>query len=464
MVKYKHPKTLWVLAFGKLWDTFSYFGTQTILALYFMHIFHLDRSTSYVLYGAYAALAFSSPIIGGIVADRWLGSRKSMGIGLLINIVGNLVMVSLNHYFFCLGLATSIVGAGLYKSNSTNLVGTIYKDNDHNKESGFTWFYLAMNLGGTLGPLTYGLVAHYYGWNYAFILSALGLAIGGFWLIKNWSLFNFQKPISISFLKEFSIYILIGLTILIISLMFYFPVLVSPFICTIFFLALVYLFLSIKSYVGKERVRLIAAVIISFIGMFYFAAGLQTGTTVTLFIQGEIKNGSIGVHLPGSTFNMLYCLFVILLAPFVSFLWLKLRKKGISYSTPTKLSIGIALATIGIIMFAIASISKFVLLSIVIGYLFLSAGELVLSPAAYTAISNLSPKGMKSSMMGCWLLFIAIGGYFSSILANASHAVVKLIPGQTNTYLDVFLTIGLFTLIIAIISSVFIKKIKRMME
>lgn len=459
-----HPKILWVLAFGKLWDTFSYFGTQTILALYFIHIFHLDRSTSYLLYGAYAALAFSAPILGGIISDRWIGVKHAVIAGCILNIMGNLIMVSLDRYLFCLGLATSVIGSGLYKSNSMSLVGVLYKDGDARKESGFTWFYLAMNAGGTLGPLVYGVVAYSFGWNYAFLCSALGVLIGALWFLKNWHILNTDgKTRNLSASSLFLIYtILLGVCFFL-SLAFYFPDFLNLIICISFAISIFYLLVVIRRYEGRERRRLFAAFLLCLVGMFYFAAGLQTGTTITLFIQHEIQQGTVNTHLPGSTFNMLYCLFVVLLAPCFAHLWAKLKSRGLSFSAPTKLALGIGLATIGIATFAFASITSFILTSVLIGYIFLSAGELVITPAAYTAISDLSPPGMKSTMMGCWLLFVAIGGYFSSILANTSHFIVKQLPFQSNDFLGIFLCIAIFTLAVAIVAAALVPKLLKMM-
>ncbi len=460
-----HPKTLWILSFGQAWDTFSYFGTQTFLVLYLIHTFHVDRTTSYSIYGAYTALAFTMPILGGIVADRWIGSKHALIAGCLFTIVGNLMMLLQHQYLFCVGLAIVLTGTGLYKSNATNLVGLLYPKGDFRKESGFTWFYLAMNVGGTMAPLAYGFIAYTLGWNYVFLGSAIGIAIGGLWFVKNWHLFdNITQPTQKFRHYNISIYAVLLVACVLISLIFYFPHTINYVIGFIFFMSLLYLVMAIKKHQGTQRKSLIAAFILCFIGMFYFAAGLQTGSTITLFIQHEIQQGIVKMQLPGSTFNMLYCLFVVLLAPCVTFLWAKLKRKNILPSAPVKLVVGITLATLGIATFAFAATTKWVLLSVVIGYLLLSAGELVITPTAYTTISNLSPDGMKSTMMGCWLLFIAMGGYFSSILANAAHAAAVKFPLGHNIYFGVFAFIALFTFAVAIIVATLIPRLVRMMD
>lgn len=456
---------MWILAFSKLWDTFSYFGTQTILALYFIQIFHFSRNDSYLIYGAYAAFAYATPILGGIVADKWLGTRDAFIIGSTLNIVGNLVLMSFHQYLFCLGLSISLIGSGLYRGTSTHLVGTLYQDGDAKKEAGFTWLYLAINVGGMAGPLIYGIVAHALGWNYGFLFSAIGILISTVWFLSNWQVWNKDKqPESLKLSAKIFLYIAILLACLFLAIPFYITKIINPLIFLLFVGSIVYLVILVMKYTGIERRRLLALLLISFFAMFYFAAGLQIGTTITLFIQDKIQENVIITQLPASVFSTLYPLFVLVLAPFFTYLWSVLKSKGISISTPSKLAIGIMLATIGIGAFAFASLTNFVWTGIILGNLMLSAGELALTPAIYTAISDLSPIGMKSTMMGAWLLFVALGGYLSSLLASVSHFVTSVIPSHHSEYFSQFLFIAGFTFLIFLVLAASIPKLSRMMN
>lgn len=461
---FRQPKAFWVLAFGELWSTFSYFGTQTILVLYFLHTFQLTRSDSYLLYGAYAAFAYSLPILGGIVADRWLGSKKAVIIGGSINCFGNFLLISSHHYLFCLGLATSLIGCSLYKSSSTHLVGTLYQDGSSKKEQGFTLLYLSINAGGVLGPLVYGLVIYAVGWNFGFLCSALGILISIIWFTSNrhlWEQDKKSEPLKFS-IKTFLHIGIVGACLLL-SLPFYLPSIINVLVFAVFIGSIIYLVGAIIKYKDKDQRRLIALLLISFFGMFYFAAGLQIGTTITLFIQSKIQQGFIKTQLPASIFSTLYPLFVLLLAPFFTYLWSSLKAKGILINTPSKLAIGMALAALGISAFAFASLTNFIMTGVLIGNLLLSAGELALTPAVYTAISDLSPAGMKSTMMGCWLLFIALGGYLSSLLASVSHLVITIIPFHQTEYFGEFLFIASFIFLIFLVLVTFIPKLSKMM-
>lgn len=463
----RHPKGLWVLGFGKMWDTFSYFGTQTILALYFIHIFHFNTSTSYLLYGAYAALAFSTPILGGVISDKYFGSKHALITGCVFNICGNLLLMSLNRYLFCLGLSIAILGSGFYKSNSTYLVGALYKDDNLiEKESGFTWFYMLINIGGTMGPLVYGLIAYSLGWNYVFLFSALGILTGTLWLLKNWDAipFNTQKMPQTNTYQILILYCFLILVIFASSLVFYFPSAINPVIWLLFGIGILYLIKRIWQYTGTSRRHLLALFLFSFLAMFYFAAGLQTGSTITVFVQSKIQEGVVKIHLPSSTFNMLYCVFVLILTPCFTYLWAKLKQKGIILALPTKLVLGIGLASIGIFIFGLSALTNYILLGTVVGYIFLSAGELVITPTAYTALSNLSPEGIKSTMMGYWLFFIAIGGYSSSLLANGSTYIANHVASNALHYSTIFFLIGSFTLFISVVVLAFRNTLINMMK
>lgn len=463
---FKQPKAFWPLAFGEHWSTFSYYGTQTILVLYFMHVFQLTRSDSYLLYGAYTAFAYALPILGGITADRWLGYKSAVITGSSLSILGNLLLVTSNHYLFCLGIAASLVGFGLYKSNAMHLVGSLYQDRSTQKERGFTLLYLSVNLGGVLGPVIYGLVAYNIGWRFVFLCSALGVLLATLWFLNSrylWENHN-HKVKSLESGKKISLYLAIIAACLLISVTFYLPSMVNILIITLFSISIIYLLFAVTKQKNIERQHVIALLIISFFGMFYFIAGLQIGSTITLFIEYNIKQGALRMPLPASVFSTFYPLFVLLLAPITTYLWSNLKNRGIHINVITKLATGLILAALGISVFAISSLTHAILSGIIIGILLLSAGELVITPAIYTAISNLAPAGMKGTMMGCALLFVALGGYLSSLIANVSHVVTQCMPNQANEYFCQFLFIACFTFVMALVVIASIPKLSKMMR
>lgn len=461
----QHPKPLWTLAFGKLWDTFSYYGTQTILVLYFIHIFHLPRDQSILLYGAYAAFTYSIPVLGGVLGDNWLGSRNTLVIGVILNVFGNFLLMSYQRHLFCLGLALSLVGSGLYKSTATQLAGGLYPEGESRKETGYTILYLAVNVGGSLGPLVYGFVVYAIGWNTGFLCSALGILLGLAWVLCNWS--NYHDTLqNIKFKSKTAITALLFILLLIIllNLTFYYLSLINIIIGIFFACSLGYILIKILSYKGQTRQQLLALLTISFFGMFYFAAGMQIGSSITLFLQYKIHLGVIPVKVPASTFSTLYCLFVLLQAPFITCLWSKLKSARINVSIINKLTAGIMLGSLGIACFALAAGTNLIIFGLIFGILLLSAGELVISPAVYTVINDLAPHGMKATMIGSWYFFIGLGGYFSSLLLRFSDQFSKYLPFNEIPYLSEFLFIAIFIAVIALCLLLLTSRLNRMLS
>lgn len=409
------PKGVLTIAFGNLWDTFSYYGTQTILVLYLIHMFHFSSGSSYLIYGAYVAMSFSTPIFGGIIADRYLGGRDTLLIGGALAIIGNLILTLPSQHVFFLGLATTLIGSGLYKCNATQMLGALYKNGTRDKEKGFTLLYVAINIGGTLAPLGYGLIIYKFNaWNLAFLISALGIGTSISLFLFN--IRHLPQCIKPEKKKKWAAYsgILIAILLLFISFSNAHLVVVTPIV--VFVLGIAYLVKAILKTEKTYRNSLFGLLLLSFFAMFYFSAGMQIGTTVTLFIQDTVKD----VTLPASTFNMLYSGFVLILAPVFTLMWAYLRKKKINITVQQKVVIGILLAAFGMAVFAIAAKTSFVLSNIVIGYVLLSAGELVIAPAVYTAISNNTSPDLKGAMMGGWFLFIGMGSYLSGVFSKVA--------------------------------------------
>ena len=173
-----HTKSrLYLLTLGEFWDRFSYFGTLTILVLYLTSFFLFQDNKSYLLYGVYIAFCFVTPVLGGILADRVIGSNKAVVFGAIFLIIGNLVLIIPSLHYLYLGLALTICGTGLYKPACTSLIGATYQKESKRKDSAYTFFYAGMNLGAVFGSVSYGIIFHFFGWHYVFLVSAIGISI-----------------------------------------------------------------------------------------------------------------------------------------------------------------------------------------------------------------------------------------------------------------------------------------------
>jgi len=179
-----HPKGLFYLFFAELWERFSFYGMRALLMLYmvnevFQALSNRD-AVSAVIYSAYGSLVYASPVIGGKISDQYLGFRKSIMLGGILMSIGHFVLAIDHEIAFFLALALIVVGNGFFKPNISTFVGSLYKDTDPKKDSGFTIFYMGINIGAAASPILCGLLATYYGWHYGFGLAGIGMLTGLF--------------------------------------------------------------------------------------------------------------------------------------------------------------------------------------------------------------------------------------------------------------------------------------------
>jgi len=174
-----HPTGLFMLFFAEMWERFSYYGMRALLVLYIIKGF-LSRSDgeAYAIYGAYAGMVYATPFIGGMLADKVLGSRRAVILGGVLMAAGHLLMTLESEIPFFGALALLIVGNGFFKPNISTIVGSLYPDGSPKKDAGFTIFYIGINLGAAAAPLICGYVGETYGWHYGFGLATIGMLVG----------------------------------------------------------------------------------------------------------------------------------------------------------------------------------------------------------------------------------------------------------------------------------------------
>ena len=178
---YRHPSGLKVLFFTEMWERFSYYGMRALLVLYLVTSLDLSESNALHIYAVYTGLVYLTPIFGGYLADRFLGPQKAIFIGGITMIIGHFLMAFPEHLFLAMGLL--IIGNGYFKPNISTLLGSLYKKNDIRRDSGFSFFYVGINLGAFLAPITIGFIGETINWHYGFGLAGLGMCLG---LIQFW--------------------------------------------------------------------------------------------------------------------------------------------------------------------------------------------------------------------------------------------------------------------------------------
>ena len=172
----RHPRGLKVLFFTEMWERFSYYGMRALLVLYLVNSLNLSESNALHIYAVYTGLVYLTPIFGGYLADRFLGPQKAIFIGGITMILGHFLMAFPDHLYLAMGLL--IIGNGYFKPNISTLLGSLYKKNDIRRDSGFSFFYVGINLGAFLAPITIGLIGETVDWHYGFAIAGVGMTLG----------------------------------------------------------------------------------------------------------------------------------------------------------------------------------------------------------------------------------------------------------------------------------------------
>ena len=430
-----HPKGLYYLFFAELWERFSFYGMRALLTLYmvekiFVSMVNRDASAA-AIYASYGSLVYASAVIGGKLADAILGFRRSILFGGIMMSIGQFILAfhQEENIVFFTGLSFIIVGNGFFKPNISSFVGTLYPDGDKRKDSGFTIFYMGINIGAFIAPLLCGWLASAYGWQYGFGIAGVGMLIGlltfqygtrsGVFADKG----NSSEP---QLLKKryfgLSIKNLVYLTAVmcvpIVSTMIsaYEPVsfggglfgdanIVNILFQVFGVVVVLYLiFIMWKSSV-VERKKLAVALFLTIFMTVFWGFGELSGSIITLFAARNVNL----VIINAAQSNSIWPMFVILLALPTSYLWSYLSRKRLNPYTPYKFVYGMFFLGIA---FAILSFSrntadidgKVPFIFLIVLYFFITVGELFMSPVGLSKITDLSPKRYLGFLMGVWFL------------------------------------------------------------
>lgn len=441
----KHPKGLYLLFFTELWERYSYFGMRAILVLYLTAELisgglGISPQTAMLIYGIFTGCVYFTPIVGGYVADRFIGTRAAITIGGTTIALGNFVLFLLHSQTgLYLGLALLIIGNGFFKPNMSTLLGELYHKNDKRKDAAFTIFYMGINIGAFFAPLIVGyLTAHlfhsvspsgieYFGYKWAFLSSSIGMVIGqiAFNALSNKYLIDIGKKTARDKVKTAT--------------------------------------KDTKPLTKTEKQRTKAVLILACFVIFFWAGFEQAGSSFTLFTESSVDREVFGFTIPVSWFQSLNPLFIIILAPLISGLWLKLAqsKRG-DLNVTTKMAFGMILLGIGFIILlpAVAQtggndFAKAHVIFIVLTYLFHTLGELFLSPVGLSLISKVAPIKIASLLMGIWMAATGVANLIAGQLASLTASL---------GYLEIFSVIGILAIVLGIVLLFSSNKLTAMMQ
>ena len=438
-----HPKGLFYLFFAELWERFSFYGMRALLTLYmvqeiFKAIVERDAATA-VVYASYGSLVYASTVIGGQISDKILGMRASIFLGGILMSLGHFILAIENDIAFFLALAFIVVGNGFFKPNISTFVGSLYEEGDVRKDSGFTIFYMGINIGGFVAPLLCGWLAAEYGWHYGFGLAGIGMLTGlmFFWSGIKKNVFGDRGMPPSEAIYEKKVLGVPQKTLIPIIAFLCAPVIayllslwqenhVGLLFKFIGFAVLGYIVYIMIKLDAKARKKLMMAVLITFFMTLFWGFHELSGSVITLFAS---RNVALDGIMNVSQTNALNSMFIIILAIPISMLWAYLSKRNLNPRTPYKFGLGLVLAGASFYILSISGASAdengmvpFAYLLIM--YFIISIGELFMSPVGLSKITDLSPKNIVAFMMGVWFLSSAyafqIVGFISKQLAVES--------------------------------------------
>ncbi|MAU63267.1 MAG: MFS transporter [Flavobacteriaceae bacterium] len=483
-----HPIGLFYLFFTELWERFSYYGMRAILVLYLVSetsgvnpgLGWSDRS-ALELYGWYTMFVYLATIPGGILADRYLGQRKSVMIGGLLLCFGHGILAVEALWAFYTGLTFIVLGVGCLKGNISTMVGGLYGKTDHNKrDMGFYIFYMGINIGAAVSALVVGYVGETYNWHYGFGLAGIGMAIGqlGYWKgqkylahvgnkvelntpndkeSNNLFLQIFKKTNS---LLGFSITAILGLYLglngdwdyglLLIGIAF-----------AVGFAIVVY---NDGNKIEKDRILvtyLAFLIVIVFWGAFEQAGGLMN-----LYASQKTDLALGSFMVPASWFQSVNAIFILIFATLVGSFWIWWKKSGYEHSSLFKMALGVIIMGFGFFFMSMASnevaydasgeiIKKSAMYWLVLAYLFHTIGELCASPVALSFITKLAPARWAAFMMGAYFAASGLGNKVAGLIGENASEV-----GDYWTFTGITIFCSIFGFLVILI----LKPLKRLVH
>ncbi len=479
MSQEKQPRGLYLLFLTELWERFGFYTLQTIIILYMTKALLMTDDKAYLLYGTFSSMLYLTPVIGGYLADRYLGSQKSIIIGGILFTIGYLLTAFPSTDWFFVGLSVIIVANGLFKPNVSAIVGDLYRPSDPRRDGGFTLFYMGINIGSLIPPLITGYLISKYGWHSGFLLAAFGMAIGLVTFITGKSrLRSYGSMPAMSPLRDrpeaLTFYTLFygGIIVCIGALLFLFRFpgetdLILTIASLAILIVVIYFLLKEKP---AQRNKMIACLILILISVGFWAIYNQTFTSLMLYADRNMNKEFLGITIDAEFTQFFNPFFIVLFSPILSRLWILLHKNKRNLSTPTKFSLGVLFMALGFFFLGCGGVyfgqngetSSYWLMG---SYLLQTIGELLLSPIGLAMITTLSPKHLVGMMMGVWCLTqaaaFAIGGglaTLSSIPTN-TPAVAAL-----RIYDKAFFIYGGLSLLLAILSFTLIPYLKRLIH
>ncbi|QAT86728.1 proton/peptide symporter family protein [Corallococcus coralloides] len=427
-----HPPGLYLLFATEMWERMSYYGMRGLLVLFLTDKvrggFGWSTADALSLYGTYTGLVYLTPILGGYIADRFIGQRKAVVLGGALMVIGHLLLALPGISIFYAGLGFLIIGNGFFKPNISTMVGGLYPAGDGRRDGAFTIFYMGINLGAVLGNFICGTLGERVGWHWGFGSAGVGMTLG-----------------------------------------------------LIIFMALARRFLGNvglapaprsteaqkttpdgkhHAFSRQEWDRIIVIFIIALFVVAFWTGFEQAGGLMNLYTDQKVDRTMFGWEVPTTWFQNFNSVFIVTLAPLFAAVWSSLAAKGKDLSIPVKMSLGLIFLSVGFAFMLGASKEsaadgKAAAWWVIMAYLFHTMGELCLSPVGLSMVSKVAPQRVVSAMMGVWFLANAVANKLSGVLGGYSEKM-----GEFSVFLTIVIGAGLAGVILLFLAPM----LKRMMH
>ncbi|CAN5504878.1 peptide MFS transporter [soil metagenome] len=478
----KHPKQLYAVAFSSMWDSFSFYGMKALLIAYIVTQIKLGQPMGYAILGTYSALVFGFSFAGGIVADRFLGTRKSIIWGNYLQIAGHLTLALPFQAPFFVGLALIATGAGFRGSSSGSLVGSFYGNHSaRKKDDAYAIYYMIFNIGAALGGLICGYLGQNISWHLGFGAACVFMIIGQLQFLlginKTYGLpphpKQLKEKVFLNILdREAIIYLLTIAVIAVVVLVLQYPHVMNVVMLPLTILCFIYVFLLSFKFTMQERLKLYAAMLMLVMTSVFWAFYEQCGGSLSLFVLQNVDLNLGGLQVSGLSVNsFIPGAWLVVLTPFSLMMWKRLQQRNLNPRTYAKFIIAFLFAGLCFLLLWVgcyfnSTTGLMPVAILIVAYLLLELGEICIGPVSFALASNLAPKAIVTTVVGVMYMSISLGEYLSGKLG----ALMTVPEGISNPiemmpyFSSIFLKIGIGSLLISILIVLLVPLLRKWMQ
>jgi proton-dependent oligopeptide transporter, POT family len=468
-----HPRGLSTLFFTEMWERFSYYGMRALLLLYMTAPLSagglgFDTAQGGAIYGLYTSMVYLATLPGGWIADRLIGPRRAVLYGGLFIAAGHFSMALASLALFYLGLFLIVIGTGLLKGNVSVIVGRLYSADDNRRDAGFSIFYMGINLGAFIAPLICGYLGQEIAWHYGFAAAGVGMLLGVIqYVLGGNSLGDAGAAPAPATPEERARWkqqatLWGGLFVAIVAVVGIggytgaVPVTATQVAdaAGVMLLVIIVGFFGWLYFAGDwtpdERKRLYVIGVLFLAASVFWSLFEQAGSTLNLFARDQTRNAAFGMEFPSSWFQSMNSLFLILFAPVMAWVWIRMSAAGKEPSTPMKFAWGLVFAGLGFAILVPPAQAEGQLASplwLTTTYFLHTMGELFLSPVGLSAMTVLAPARIGGLMMGVWFLATSVGNFISGRVSGLYEAMP--LPSLFGTVATIAIIFGVVLMLLA---------------